>query len=61
MKHFVIAMALLITLAVGVHGATPGLTPGSARIQQISAHPRTHRHKPHRARRHHPHRHGPGA
>jgi len=66
MKLIVSWMILLFTLTFSVQAATP--TPEAspevasvARIQRVSAHPRRHRHKPHRAKHHRPHRHGPGA
>jgi hypothetical protein len=66
MKLMVIWMVLLLALAFSVQAATPAPeippeAPGAARIQRVSAHPRTHRRKAHRARHHRPHRHGPGA
>jgi len=65
MKLIVMWMVLLFALTVSGQAtpapAMPPETPSVARIQRVSSHPRTRRHKPHRAKHHRPHRHGPGA
>ena len=63
MKRFVMWVVLVFALTISVSAATLPVPaqPGAARIQRVSSHPRTHRHKAHRAKRHRAHRHGPGA